>query len=76
MTLSIVPAWKLPTVTTTGSNTSNARVTSVCSAMTISHAAGIGSFARKGVEPCPPAPRTTTRSVSDAAHSAPRRVAT
>jgi hypothetical protein len=43
-----VPAWNRPTVTTTGSNTSNRRVTIVSSAMTISQAAGIGSNARWG----------------------------
>ena len=32
ITLSAVPAWKVPTVTTTGSKTSNCRVTIVCSA--------------------------------------------
>ena len=48
ITLSAVPAWKLPTVITTGSNTSNRLVTSVCSAVTISQAAGIGSWARCG----------------------------
>src|SRR5579863_6174285 len=50
MTLSMVPAWKVPTVMTTGSNTSNSRVTSVCRAVTISQAAGIGSAALCGAE--------------------------
>jgi len=50
ITLSVVPAWKLPTVMTTGSKTSNRLVTSVCNAMTISAAAGIGSAARCGWE--------------------------
>ena len=49
MTLSVVPAWKLPTVMTTGSNTSNRLVTSVCSAVTISQAAGMGSADRCGM---------------------------
>ena len=60
ITLSAVPAWKLPTVITTGSNTSKCLVTSVCSAITISQAAGIGSAARCGVDACPPRPRTVT----------------
>jgi hypothetical protein len=51
ITLSAVPAWKLPTVMTTGSKTSNLRVTRVWSAVTISQAAGIGSAARCGWEP-------------------------
>ena len=45
MTLSVVPAWKLPTVMTTGSKMSKVRVTSTCSAVTISQAAGMGSAA-------------------------------
>src|ERR1700733_1575019 len=60
ITLSVVPAWKLPTVMTTGSNTSNFLVTSVCSASTISHAAGTGSAARGGCEGGPPPPGTGT----------------
>jgi hypothetical protein len=61
ITLSVVPAWKLPTVMTTGSNTSNLLVTIVCSAITISQAAGIGSAARCGWEACPPRPCTVTK---------------
>ncbi len=45
MTLLVDPAWIWAIVTTTGSNTSIWRVTSVCSAVTISHAIGIGSSA-------------------------------
>ena len=45
MTLSVVPACSEPTVTTTGSNTSNCLVTRFCRASTISHAAGTGSAA-------------------------------
>ena len=51
MTLSTVPAWNWPTVTTTGSKISKYRVTNVSIAVTISHAAGIGSLARCGAEP-------------------------
>ena len=50
ITLSAVPAWKLPTVMTTGSNTSNCRVTRLCRAVTISQAAVIGSAARCGCD--------------------------
>ena len=74
ITLSVVPAWKLPTVITTGSNTSNFLVTSVCSAVTISQAAGMGSAARCGDEACPPRPRTVTVIWSAAASIAPGRV--
>src|ERR1700759_2385760 len=73
MTLSVVPAWKLLIVTTTGSNTSNRRVTMVCSAVTISHAAVIGSAARWGWEAWPPRPRTVTRRMSAAASIGPGR---
>jgi hypothetical protein len=74
ITLSVVPAWKLPTVTTTGSNTSNFLVTIVWSAITISQAAGIGSSARCGWEACPPLPRTVTVIWSAAASIGPGRV--
>ena len=74
MMLSAVPAWKLPTVMTTGSNTSNFLVTSVCSASTISHAAGTGSAARCGCEACPPRPCTVTVIWSAAASIGPGRV--
>src|SRR5579875_3422982 len=74
MTLSVVPAWKLPTVMTTGSNTSNVLVTSACRAVTISQAAGMGSAAACGREPCPPRPATVTRSVSAAAIIGPGRL--
>jgi hypothetical protein len=67
----VVPAWKLPTVITIGSNTSKLRVTNVCSAVTISQAAGIGSAARCGADPCPPWPRTVTVSTSAAASIGP-----
>jgi hypothetical protein len=73
MTFSAVPAWKLPTVTTTGSKMSWLRVTRVDNAVTISHAAGIGSLALCGREPWPPRPRTVTRTRSAADISAPRR---
>ena len=54
ITFFTVPAWKLPTVITTGSKTSKRRVTKVCSAVTISQAAGIGSVLWCGAEACPP----------------------
>jgi hypothetical protein len=74
ITLSVVPAWKLPVVMTTGSNTSNLLVTMVCSASTISHAAGIGSAARCGMDACPPRPCTVTVIWSAAASIGPGRV--
>ncbi len=73
MMLRWVPAWRSPTVTTTGSNTSNRRVTMVCRAVTISQAAGMGSLARCGAEPWPPAPWTVTFSESEAARIGPGR---
>jgi len=69
-----MPAWNMPTVTTTGSKMSNRRVTNVCSATTISAAAAIGSLARCGVEPCPPDPCTVTPSTPLPAISVPGRV--
>ena len=69
-----MPAWKLPTVSTTGSNTLNFLVTIVCRAVTISQAAGIGSAALCGWEACPPRPCTVTSNVSAAAMIVPGRV--
>ena len=74
MMLRLVPAWNEPTVTTTGSKTSNRRVTRVCSAVTISAATVTGSLARCGIDPCPPSPRTVTCKPSLAAMSVPGRV--
>ena len=74
ITLSVVPASIRPTVTTTGSNTSNCRVTIACSASTISAATGTGSRARCGIDPWPPRPRTVTCTVSAAASSVPGRL--
>ena len=65
------PACTFATVTTTGSNTSNVRVTIVCSDVIISAIAVIGSRAVDGDDPCPPAPRTVTVSLYDAASSVP-----
>ncbi len=73
MTFSFVPPAIRPTVTTSGSNASNCRVTIACSAVTISHATGIGSSAFCGRDPCPPAPMTRTRSWSQPAISGPAR---
>ena len=75
ITLRTVPAWKLPTVTTTGSKTLNLRVTMACSAVTISQAAGIGSMAWCGAEPWPPRPCTVTSIASIAARAGPGRAA-
>ena len=52
---------------------STRRVTSVCSAVTISQATGIGSLVRCGAEPCPPTPTTLTTNSSEAAISGPGR---
>jgi len=74
MTLRRVPARTVPTVITTGSKTSNRRVTSVCRAVIISAAAVTGSRARCGVDPWPPAPRTVTSSPPLAAIRVPGRL--
>ena len=58
MTLFVVPARILVIETTTGSNVLMRRVASTWSACTISAATGIGSFARYGVDACPPLPVT------------------
>ena len=42
--LCLVPAWKLPTVTTAGSSGSFSRLTRVCSVVTIRLASTIGSL--------------------------------
>lgn len=76
MTFSAVPAWKLPTLSTTGSKTSNRRVTMACRVSTASQAAGTGSSAECGLDPWPPRPRRVTSSVSQAAITGPGRVAT
>ena len=70
---SFVPAANLPTVSTTGSSMSTRRVTSVCSAVTISQATGIGSSVRCGADACPPTPTTRTTNSSEAAISGPGR---
>src|ERR671927_286621 len=58
-------------VRTVASNVSMDRVIATCSAVTISHAAAMGSRDRCGVEPCPPRPVTVTNTPSDAAISGP-----
>ena len=58
MTLVVVPDSIRPMVTTAGSKTSTLLVTIDCRAKTISHAPGIGSSARYGIDACPPRPRT------------------
>ena len=76
ITLVVVPAVILVTVTMAGSNTSMRRVTMVCNACTISHAIGIGSSARWGSLPWPPRPVTVIRITSLDAMHGPGRVAT
>ncbi len=76
MMLRLVPAWNVPTVSTAGANASTDRDSAVCSASTISQAAGIGSAARCGDAACPPRPCTLTRNASLAAIIAPAREVT
>ena len=56
ITLPVVPAAIFVTLITTGSNASIRRVTKLDSAVTISHATGIGSSASCGIEAWPPRP--------------------
>ena len=74
ITLSAVPARIFVIVTTTGSNVLMRRVAITCNACTISAAIGIGSFARYGVDACPPLPVTLISSTSADAMSGPPRV--
>ena len=74
MTLRLLPPLTFPTVITTGSKMSNVRVTVVCRARIIWATTTIGSLARCGAEPCPPAPRTVTKSPCDADMMVPGRL--
>ena len=73
ITLFVVPAQILATVTTAGSNTSIRRVIIVWSAPTISQATGTGSRVWCGALAWPPAPVTVMRSTSLAASIGPLR---
>src|SRR3546814_7727449 len=64
MTLVVVPARILATVTTAGSKASTRRVTMACRLLTISQAIGIGSAAWWGMDAWPPRPRTVMRNSS------------
>ena len=75
ITFRFVPARNTPTVTTIGSKIENSRVTVVCSAVTSSAAAGTGSLAPCGADPCPPLPRKVTAKASEAASIVPGLVA-
>ena len=76
ITLPVVPATILATVTTVGSKTSMRRVTIICNAWTISHATGMGSSVRCGSLAWPPLPVMRMWSVSLEAMHGPGRVAT
>ena len=56
MTLLLVPAWQLPTVTTAVSPGATSRDTMVCSRTMIMAASTTGSMVCCGMEPCPPRP--------------------
>ena len=58
ITLFVVPPRIFVIVITTGSNVSMRRVANTWSAVTISAATGIGSFARYGLDAWPPLPCT------------------
>ena len=76
MTLVVVPARILATVTTAGLNASTLRVTMVWNAPTISQAIGMGSTAWCGMDAWPPLPVTVTVKKSAEASSGPGRVPT
>src|SRR5205807_6389757 len=76
MTLVVVPAVILPTVSTAGSATQTRRVIMVCSAPTMAAAAGTGSSASCGMPPWPPLPITRTENESDEAIIGPGRQVT
>ena len=73
MTLLVVPARILATVTTAGSKASTRRVTMAWKAVTISQAIGIGSEAWWGIDAWPPRPRTViSKSSAEAIRAWPR----
>src|SRR4051812_31412389 len=76
MTLLLVPAWRLPTVSTAVSPGATSRETTVCSRTTIIAARTTGSIAACGMEPCAPRPCTVMRMLSAADSAAPARVPT
>ena len=76
MTLLLVPAMLLPTVTTANSPGFVSRATIVCRRKTMEAASTTGSTPRCGMEPCEPLPKTVTRMLSPADMTGPTVVPT
>jgi hypothetical protein len=76
MTLLLVPAWMLPTVSTAVSVGGTSRATTVCNRTTIVAASTTGSTAACGIDPCAPRPCTVIRMLSAADSTGPGRVPT
>ena len=76
MTLLLVPAWQLPTVTTATSPGVTSRDTMVCSRTMIMAASTTGSTVFCGAAPWPPRPYTVILMLSAAAMNGPERVRT
>ena len=71
MMLYLVPPWIDPTVSTTGSNGSFSRETSVCQPSTVFAAITIGSTVASGCAPCPLLPKSVTSTESTLASAYP-----
>lgn len=65
MTLLLVPAWMLPTVSTPVSVGGTSRATTVCSRTTIIAASTTGSTAACGIDPWAPRPVEVLEGVAD-----------
>jgi len=74
MTLLVVPAWLLPTVSTAVWPGAISRDTTVCSRTTIMAASTTGSMVFCGMEPWPPRPYTVILMLSAADKKGPERV--
>ena len=71
MMFSLLPARIVPTLSTAVSVPASSRATIVCSRMTVAAAMTTGSMVVSGREPCPPAPWSVTRTVSEPANTGP-----
>ena len=71
MTLLLVPARTLPTVSTANSPGVSSRDTIICSRITIIAASTTGSMAACGMDPCAPRPNTVMRMLSAADRNGP-----
>ena len=71
MMFALVPALRLPTVSTAGVPGVISRETTVCSRSTIDAASTIGSMVVSGRDACPPRPYTVTLMLSAEAKAGP-----